>query len=574
MYTDKKNVLELVALMIAHEVKQVVVCSGSRNSPVVHTLVNHPDFSCYRMTDERSAAFFALGLALHGGKPAAVVCTSGTALLNMYPAVAEAFYQQAPLVVISADRPAAWIGQMDGQTVQQSGVFGTMVKKSVNLPEINTQEEHWYCNRLINEALMELTHHGKGPVHINIPIQEPLFNFSTGELPAARVITRYQGLNEYDRSYDELIARLNKYNRRMMIAGQMTMIYLFEKRISKLLYRHFTWFAEHLSNRIIPGRAVKNFDQILYSLDSEQREKMRPELLITYGGHIVSKRLKQYLRDNPPQEHWHVALDGEATDTFCSLTTVIEMDPFEFLERIAMLLDNKPVPYPQLWEQLSKNVPEPVSPYSQMAAVGGLIKALPQECVLHLANSSAVRFAQLFALPETVEVCCNRGTAGIDGTLSTALGYAAKSEKLNFIVIGDLSYFYDMNALWNCNIRPNVRVLLLNNGGGGIFRTLPGFDVDKETFDAVTGTHQTSTKGWAEERGFSYLSARNEATLADAIRKLADPAQAESPVLLEVFTEKEEDIRLLKEYYRQFRGGIKRIEETNETNETDGTTQG
>lgn len=568
MYSDKKNVLELVALLKEHEVKQVVVCPGSRNAPIVHTLITHPDFTCYRVTDERGAAFFALGLALHGGRPAAVVCTSGTALLNMHPAVAEAFYQQAPLVVISADRPAAWIGQMDGQTLPQPGAFGAMVKKSVALPEINTQEEHWYCNRLINEALMELTHHGKGPVHINIPISEPLFGFTTKELPAARVITRYQGLNEYDRSYDELIARLNKYSRRMMIAGQMTMIYLFEKRISKLLYRHFTWFAEHLSNRIVPGRAVRNFDPVLYSLDSGQKEKLRPELVITYGGHIVSKRLKQYLRDYPPHEHWHVAPDGAVADTFGSLTTVIEMDPFEFLERIAILLDNKPVQYPQLWEQLSKNVPEPQVPYSQIAVVGDLIRALPEECVLHLANSSAVRFAQLFALPETIEVCCNRGTAGIDGTLSTAIGYASKSEKPNFIIIGDLSYFYDMNALWSGNVGANVHILLLNNGGGGIFRSLPGFDMDGDTCDAVMGTHHVSTKGWAEERGFVYLAARDESTLADAMTAFAGPGQTGSPVLLEVFTDREDDIRLLKEYYRQFRGGIKEMGETNETNET------
>ena len=158
-------------------------------------MANIPDFTCYPVTDERSAGFFALGLALHGGSPAAVCCTSGTALLNLHPAVAEAFYQQVPLVVISADRPGAWIGQMDGQTLPQPGVFGQLVKKSVNLPEITSDEDEWYCNRLINEALLELNHHGKGPVHINVPISEPFFLLPVNELPEVRVITRYQGLN-------------------------------------------------------------------------------------------------------------------------------------------------------------------------------------------------------------------------------------------------------------------------------------------------------------------------------------------------------------------------------------------
>ena len=228
MYSDKKNILQLVALLIEHNIKKIVLCPGSRNSPIVPTIANHPFFSCYPVTDERSAAFFAIGLALHGGSPAAVCCTSGSALLNIHPAVSEAFYQQVPLVVISADRPGAWIGQMDGQTFPQPGVFGSQVKKSVNLPEIHTDEDEWYCNRLINEALLKLNHHGKGPVHINVPISEPLFRFTTEELPKVRVITRYQGLNVYDREYTGLIERLNNYNRRMIVAGQMNLIYLFE----------------------------------------------------------------------------------------------------------------------------------------------------------------------------------------------------------------------------------------------------------------------------------------------------------------------------------------------------------
>ena len=236
MYTDKKNILQLAALLEAYGITRVVLCPGSRNAPIVHTLSNHPGFVCHAMTDERSAGYFALGLALNSGKPVAVCCTSGTALLNLHPAVAEAFYQKVPLIVISADRPAAWIGQMDGQTLPQPEVFRSLVKKSVNLPEIHTEEDEWFCNRLINEALLETNHHGKGPVHINVPVSEPLFNFTTEALPQVRVITRYQGLNVYDRDYNELIDRMNKYRKRMIVVGQMNLIYLFEKRYTKLLY--------------------------------------------------------------------------------------------------------------------------------------------------------------------------------------------------------------------------------------------------------------------------------------------------------------------------------------------------
>lgn len=553
MYTDKKNILQLAALLEVYGITKVVLCPGSRNVPIAHTLSNHPAFTCYAMTDERSAGYFALGLALNSGKPVAVCCTSGTALLNLHPAVAEAFYQKVPLIVISADRPAAWIGQMDGQTLPQPDVFRTLVKKSVNLPEIHTDEDEWFCNRLINEALLETNHHGKGPVHINVPVSEPLFGFTTAALPGVRVITRYQGLNIYDRDYNDLIDRMNKYRKRMIVVGQMNLIYLFEKRYTKLLYKHFAWLTEHIGNQTVPGIPVKNFDTALYAMPEEQMNRMTPDLLITYGGHIVSKRLKKFLRQHPPKEHWHVSPDGEVTDLYCSLTTVIEMDPFEFLEKIAGLLENHTPEYPHIWEDYCKAVPEPEFAYSEMAAVGALIKSLPEKSVLHLANSSVVRYAQLYAISPTIEVCCNRGTSGIEGSLSTAVGYAATSDKLNFAAIGDLSFFYDMNALWNVNVGSNLRILLLNNGGGEIFHTLPGLEMSEASHKFITAVHKTSAKGWAEERGFLYLRAENDGQLAETMQTFTCPETVERPILLEVFTDKDEDIRMLKNYYHQLK---------------------
>lgn len=553
MYTDKKNILQLVALLKAHRIQKIVLCPGSRNIPIVQTLVNIPEFTCYPVTDERSAGFFALGLALNGGSPAAICCTSGTALLNIHPAVAEAFYQQVPLVVISADRPAAWIGQMDGQTLPQPGVFGSLVKKSVNLPEVQSEEDEWYCNRLINEALMELDHHGKGPVHINVPISEPFFKLPVTELPEARVITRYQGLNVYNKDYQPLIDRLNRYQRRMVVVGQMNLIYLFDKKYTKMLYKHFAWFTENISNQTIPGMPIRNIEPLLCSMDFEAQQKMRPELLITYGGHIISKRLKKFLRRHPPVEHWHVAADGQVADLFGSLTTVIEMDPFEFLEKIAPMMDNRTPEYPRTWENLSKNIPQAVFPYSEMSAIGKIIHHLPSSCSLHLANSSTVRYAQLFPLPKDVEVLSNRGTNGIEGSLSTALGYATASDKLNFIFIGDLSFFYDMNALWNANYGSNVRILLLNNAGGEIFHALPGLEMQDNSRRFITAIHRTSARAWAEDRGFRYLSAHNEDELNQAAEIFTQTSITSQPMLMEVFTEKDKDIEHLKTYYHNLK---------------------
>ena len=553
MYTDKKNILQLVALLRAHGIKRIVLCPGSRNIPLVQTLANIPDFTCYPVTDERSAGFFALGLALHGGGPAAVCCTSGTALLNLHPAVAEAYYQQVPLVVISADRPAAWIGQMDGQTLPQPGVFGTLVKKSVSLPEVVSEEDEWYCNRLINEALLELSHHGKGPVHINVPISEPFFLLPVNELPNARVITRYQGLNVYDKDYHPLIDRLNRYQRRMVVVGQMNLIYLFDKRYTKMLYKHFAWFSENISNQPVPGMPIRNIEPLLCSMNQEEQEKMRPELLITYGGHVISKRLKRFLRKHPPVEHWHISPDGEVMDLYGSLTTLIEMDPFEFLEKIAPMMDNRTPDYPRGWEARSKAIPQADFAYSEMSAIGKVIRQLPVPCSLHLANSSTVRYAQLFDVPSEVEILSNRGTNGIEGSLSTAIGYATASDKLNFIIIGDLSFFYDMNALWNSNYGANVRILLLNNEGGEIFHALPGLVLHENARRFVTATHKSSAHAWAEDRGFEYLSAHNDAELDEAVKRFTEPSVTQRPMLLEVFTDKQLDIELLKEYYHSLK---------------------
>ena len=553
MYTDKKNILRLISLLHEHGVSKVVLCPGSRNAPIVHSLSTNPDFTCYPATDERSAGFFAIGLSLNGGTPVAVCCTSGSALVNLHPAIAEAFYQKVPLIVISADRPAAWIGQMDGQTLPQPSIFNGLVKKSVNLPEIHTEEDEWYCNRLINEALLETNHRGRGPVHINIPISEPLFQFTTEQLPKVRVITRYQGLSVYDRDYNELIDKLNKFQKRMMIVGQMNLIYLFEKRYVKSLYKHFAWLTEHLSNRTIPGQGIKNFDAALYSMNDETKEKMSPELVITYGGHIVSKRLKQFIRNNPNVEHWHVSADGEIVDLFGKLTTVIEMDPFEFLEKVSGLLDSRTPQFPLMWENYCKELPGASMDYSEMTAIGALLNQLPAESVLHLANSSTVRYAELFNIPETVEVSCNRGTSGIEGSLSTAMGYAAASEKVNFIVIGDLSFFYDMNALWNQSLKPNIRILLLNNGGGEIFHTLPGLEMSGTSNKFITAVHKTSAQGWAIERGFSYIKVENQDELESNISNFVQTEPQEKPLLMEVFTNKNKDARILKDFYHSLK---------------------
>ena len=312
--------------------------------------------------------------------------------------------------------------------------------------------------------------------------------------------------------------------------------------------------AEHLCNQTTPTQPIKNFDVAISAMEEERQQQMTPDLLITYGGHIVSKQLKKYLRNHPPKEHWHIAPDGKVADLYGSLTTVIEMDPFEFLEKIAFMLDNKPTVYPMMWNNWCKTFPAPTLPYSQISITGDLIQSLPTPCALHLANSSTVRYAQLFPLSPEVEVCCNRGVNGIEGSLSTALGYATTSDKINFLIIGDLSFFYDMNALWCTHFHNNLRILLLNNEGGEIFHTLPGMDkAGGNSRKFITAEHQTSAKGWAEERGFLYNKVNNAEEWQEALTTFVSPEEQAKPIFLEVMTDKGEDTRLLREYYKSLK---------------------
>jgi len=436
---------------------------------------------------------------------------------------------------------------MDGQTIPQPDVFRSLVKKSVNLPEIQTEEDEWYCNRLINEALLETDHHGKGPVHINVPVSEPLFRLTVEELPDVRVIKRRSPVYQFNENLNEIASQLNVFPRRMLIAGQMPANCPFEEKEGETLSKCFAFFAEQTSNlpHFVP--AIRKSDTVLSALPEERQKELRPDLLITYGGNIVSKRIKQFLRTYPPQVHWHISESGEIIDLFGALTTVIEAEPYSFLQKMSAL-PVQPTDYPQQWKNLSAKLKEQEYPYSEIAAIGALLKKLPQNSVLHLGNSSPVRYAQLFSIPNDVEVYCNRGTSGIEGSLSTAVGFASASDKLNFAVIGDLSFFYDMNALWNESVGNNLRILLLNNGGGEIFHALPGLEMTERTRRFVAGTHTASAKGWAVERGFHYTAIHNFDELNEALPAFTQPERTAQPMLLEVFTEPEEDVRVLNRY--------------------------
>jgi len=510
MYSNIEQVNILTSLLVAHGVKHAVCCPGSRNSPIVHNLSVCPDIVCYPVTDERSAGFYALGMSQCLKGPVAVCVTSGTALLNLAPAVAEAYYQHIPLVVISADRPQAWIDQLDGQTLPQPDALGRFVKKAVSLPETHDDETRWYCNRLVNEALLER----HAPVHINVPISEPLFDYSIAALPVERRIERLPA-DISNQTLSHVCRMFMQSERPMLIAGQPMNL---------------------------------GYDEAVCLIGDD--ESYVPDFVLYIGGSIVSKRLKRFLRK--AKETWVVNATGEVTDTFMNLSHVVQGDGDVVADQIRFFLEQQPHPFVQRWEALLAKVRAHAADYqpaySEMAVVKHLEQLLGASAMgaVHYANSTAIRLANIYACHD---VYCNRGVNGIDGSLSTAAGFSCVAEDKVFCVIGDLSFFYDQNALWNQNLRGNFRILLLNNGKGGIFNMLKGLEQSPARDQFVAARHQTSAEGICQQNNVKYLKATNLSEVQQGLDTLLN-IESDRPVLLEVFTDAAEDERVFKDYYK------------------------
>ena len=555
MYSNKQNVNILTALLISHGVRHAIVCPGSRNAPIVHNLNECPDIQCYPVTDERSAGFYALGMAQALNAPVAVCVTSGTALLNLMPAVAEAYYQHQPLIVISADRPQEWIDQLDGQTLPQPGALGRFVRKTVSLPE----NDAWFCRRLVNEALLDAIADDACPVHINVPITEPLFTFDVPQLPAVRQFIRTSPTRDYDCLHTEFVEGLIAARRPMIVFGQ-TNPNDFEGIDVDFLFSHVIVLHESLSN--FPH--VSHFDEVLYHGQMEP-----PDFIIHVGDTTVSKRLRHFLRGAKDAVTWRISQSGAVEDTFHNLRSIIVGDP----ESVLQSLDHKichsrlnGMEYRRQWltalTKASQLADDYQPAYSQMAAVKYFEEKLstihhPQSTIhyplstIHYANSTAIRLANIYARHH---VWCNRGVNGIEGSLSTAAGFSVVADQKVFCVIGDLSFFYDQNALWNQNLKGNFRILLLNNGCGGIFNSLPGLEQSPARDRLVAASHHTSAEGICQQNDLVYLKAENIEQMQQGIDTLLN-IKSQRPILLEVATDAAEDERTFRDYYESQKQG-------------------
>ena len=544
-YCQKENVNQLTALLVAHGISHAVVCPGSRNAPIVHNLNECPDIKCYPVTDERSAGFFALGIAQAVDEPVVVCVTSGSALLNVAPAVAEAHYQHQSLVVVSADRPQAWIDQLDGQTLRQPGALSPWTARSVSLPEPADDTSRWYCNRLINEALLDAWQEHRPCVHINVPISEPLFQFTQPELPRERVIRRFAPAVSYDCLPTALVDGFVQAERPMLVVGQMSPHRLTHD-VGDQLFNHVIVMHEALS----PYTSISLFDRVLAGDEVPEP----PDFILYVGGELVSKRLKHYLRQAREAQVWRVSETGQVEDTFQNLTGIVVGDAEAVMHAMGDKLPHRKVRgmnYRRQWlhllreaqQRLADSQPATLEEMAVSTLERQLLPAfrtfsnhesLPSATVhppvVHYANSTAVRLANVYAAHH---VWCNRGVNGIEGSLSTAAGHSLVVKELVVCVIGDLSFFYDQNALWQQQIGGNLRILLLNNGGGAIFQGLPGLARSAAFPSLVAGSHSTSAEGICRQCQIEYQRVSAPEQIAGAVSWLTTPA-TQRPRLLEV----------------------------------------
>ncbi len=549
MYSNKANVSILTSILAEQGVEHLVVCPGSRNAPLVHNFSECGTMKCHPVTDERSAGFMALGLALQsGGRPAAVCVTSGSALLNLMPAVAEAAYQHCRLIVISADRPAQWIDQLDGQTLPQHGALEPYVAKSVSLPEPTDDESRWYCNRLVNEAYIAMQRTNR-PVHINVPISEPLFDFKAKELEQERIVSYVDWSSDFNKETISLYQR--KARRPMVIMGQVPLGIIPDDYTQELEEKAVVLY-DQLSIDDMPCYLT---DQMLYAMEGKDKTLM-PDFVVYFGGNTVSKRLRQFMRRLPQACHVvMVDAEGELKDVGMNADFLIHGQTDQVVKDIYMtwLYDYEPSSkYINAWNNLRDKVKERHEQYkpgySSMLAVKLFEEDIKSECVYY-ANSMAVRLGCIYARHY---IFCNRGVNGIEGSLSTAAGAALAAKDISdeniYCVTGDLSFFYDENALLQKQLTGNLRILLLNNHGGGIFATLNGLEASPASHELIAASHDISAEGICRQCGLAYKKATTEASLYGGIGWLRNE-KSNRPVVLEVVTNADDDKRAYEEYF-------------------------
>ena len=536
---------------LVNEIDHIVISPGSRNAPLIIGFTESPEFKCFSIVDERCAAFFALGLAQQLKKPVVLVCTSGSALLNYYPAVAEAFYSDIPLVILSADRPSNLLEIGDGQTIRQENVFANHILFSGNCVEdANSQSNEAIINQALKIALQQ-----QGPVHLNLPFSEPLYEYSSESLmiPSHLEIQNIVESESVLEGLEPFIKEWNACGKKIIMAGVLAPDSIEQRFLEKLAQDDSVIILTEVTSNLHHDNFFPAIDQLIAPLNDSDFQELRPNILLTFGGMVVSKKIKAFFRDHSPGKHWHVDVK-KAYDTYFCLDHHFKVSPNDFLNAFLSKTEKVSSTYRSAWLKVKNHrrsqhkVFEQQVDYSDFKVFSEIFQTLPKNSQLQLSNSTTIRYAQLFNLDESLQVFCNRGTSGIDGSLSTAIGAAYVSKLPTVLITGDLSFLYDSNGLWNNYIPSSFRIILINNGGGGIFRILPGAKDTQHFTNFFETKHSLNALHLCEMYAIEYASASDLKTLKLHLTDFYKTS--ERPKVLEIFTPSEVNDLVLKEYFQ------------------------
>ena len=562
------------------DIRHIVISPGSRNAPLIVSFTEDPYFTCYSIVDERCAAFFALGIAQQLNKPVAVVCTSGSALLNFYPAVAEAFYSDIPLVIISADRPHYKIDIGDGQTIRQDHVFDRHIGYSANLQqdishatetirslipsmindEAAIEKQQQEISEFNNEALtraLDTVCGTRTPVHINIPFEEPLYNTVSIANTSVSVFNKPVPPVPFDEDISKYLELWNTCEKKMVLVGVYPPFSIEQEILDRLANDPSVLvFTETTSNLHHPN-IFQSIDSIIAPIESAENkealfEALQPDILLTFGGLIVSKKIKAFLRKYKPQHHWHIH-EKKAYDTFFSSPVHFNYHANPFLKSFVKQSVAVASGYQKSWLKIKNEYVQKRDqylnqiPFSDLLAFNHVISTIPSGYMVQLANSSTVRYAQLFDMDPSLTVFCNRGTSGIDGSTSTAIGASLIHKDPTVLLTGDLSFFYDSNGLWNKYLRPDFRIIVINNEGGGIFRILPGKEETQNFEDYFETTHELDIRSLCKVHQLEYQKANSEKTLEEELTTFFNDSKKAK--VLEIKTPRKLNNEILLAYF-------------------------
>ncbi len=638
MLSNKPHIRNLVEICAQKGIEQVIISPGSRNAPLVISFAEHGKFDCLSIPDERVAGFFAMGIAQQTRKPVIITCTSGTASLNFAPAIAEAFYQNIPLLILTADRPVEWIHQGEGQSIAQRNVFANYVKRSYELPqEVTDKDGLWSANRIVCEAIDQSVEGSGGPVHINIPFREPLYEVSdyTGiSLPKIIETVAFEK-KLLSTQLSTLVNKWQTSKQKIVLGGLLPLpkqeIISLNKQLKKISQDTTVAVLPEITSNLYDKKFIVDFDSVLSTVSEAETALFQPDLLITIGGAFISKRIKLWLRKYPPKAHWHIGEIDYHLDTFQGLTQTINMKPSVFFEQLGVVVSvvSSPLPPPEgekafvkknlrnqeetvshlktlkdeikesfppseeektfalktsktklkdslsndheayppleggrgrnnyqiLWKNRAKEIQKAQKKYlkqagwSDIQAFKIILPKLPKNTNLHLANSTPVRYAQLFKTRKDIIYNANRGVAGIDGSTSTATGAAYITKLPTTIITGDISFFYDSNAFWQHHLSPTLRVILINNGGGNIFRFIKGPDKTAQLDTYFEAQQERSAEYIAKTYILNYFVVENEESLKTTLTDFYKKQANNRPAILEIKTPNVESAEIWRAYY-------------------------